>query len=248
MAGHSKWANIQHRKGAQDSKRAKAFSRLIRELVVAARMGGEDPQANARLRLALDRARAQNMPRDTIERAVRRGAGRLEGSDIEEISYEGYGPGGVAVLVECMTDNRNRTVSELRHVFARHGGNLGAAGSVAYLFSQAGVLTFPPGLDEERLLAAALDAGAEDVVIAADGSAEVLTAPADFVAVRDALLATGLEPVAAEVMQRAATAVPLGNEDALAVARLLDALEEIDDVQQVCCNAGFPGEVLARLA
>lgn len=248
MAGHSKWANIQHRKGAQDKKRAKAFSRLIRELVVAARMGGDDPLGNARLRLALDRARAQNMPRDTIERAVLRGAGKLEGSDIQEVTYEGYGPGGVAVLVECMTDNRNRTVSELRHVFARHGGNLGASGSVSYLFSQAGVLAFPQGVDEERLLAVALEAGAEDIVVAADGSAEVLTAPADFVAVRDALQAAGLEPASAEVTQRAATGAPLGAEDALAVAQLFDALEDIDDVQQVCSNAEFPEEVLARLA
>lgn len=247
MAGHSKWANIQHRKGAQDKKRAKAFTRLIRELAVAARMGGEDAATNPRLRLALDRARAQNMPRDTIERAIKRGAGKLDGSEIEEISYEGYGPGGMAVLVSCMTDNRNRTVSEVRHAFARHGGNLGAEGSVAYLFSEAGMLTFSAGIDEERLLALALDAGAEDVVMGGDGSAEVLTAPADFTTVRDHLLAAGLVPDSAEVTWRAATGAPLGMEDALRAVKLLEALEDIDDVQQVHANAEFPEEVLASL-
>jgi YebC/PmpR family DNA-binding regulatory protein len=248
MAGHSKWANIQHRKGAQDGKRARAFSRLIRELTVAARIGGGDPDANPRLRLALDRARAQNMPRDTIERAVKRGAGRLEGDGIEEVTYEGYGPGGVAVLVECMTDNRNRTVSEVRSAFTRHGGNLGAEGSVSYLFNPVGLLAYPPGTGEERLLEAALDAGAEDVVVADDGSAEVLTAPADFVAVRDALAAAGLAPASAEVTLRAAADTPLGAEDAARAARLLEALEDLDDVQRVSSNAGFPDEVLARLA
>jgi YebC/PmpR family DNA-binding regulatory protein len=248
MAGHSKWANIQHRKGAQDRKRAKAFTRLIRELTVAARSGGEDADANPRLRLALDRARAQNMPRDTIERAVKRGAGRLEGSEIQEVAYEGYGPGGVAILVECMTDNRNRTVSEVRGAFTHHGGSLGAGGSVSYLFNPVGLLAYPPGTGEERLLEAALDAGAEDVVVADDGSAEVLTAPGDFVAVRDALTAAGLAPAGAEVTLRAATAAPVGAEDAARVARLLEALEELDDVQQVYSNAEFPDEVLARLA
>ena len=248
MAGHSKWANIQHRKGAQDKKRAKAFTRLIRELTVAARLGGEDAAANPRLRLALDRARAQNMPRDTLERAIQRGAGTLEGSEIQEVTYEGYGPGGVAVLVSCMTDNRNRTVSELRNTVARHGGHLGAEGSVAYLFSTAGVLAFPAGTGEERLLAAALEAGAEDVVASADGSAEVLTAPADFARVRDALLAAGLAPAVAEVTQRAATSVPLGPADARSVMRLLEAIEDLDDVQAVHANAEFPEEVLACLA
>jgi len=248
MAGHSKWANIQHRKGAQDKRRAKVFTRLIRELTVAARMGGEDAESNPRLRLALDRARAQNMPRDTLERAIRRGAGKLEGSEIQEVTYEGYGPGGVAVLVACMTDNRNRTVSEVRSAFTRHGGNLGAEGSVAYLFNEVGQLTYPPGTGEDALLDAALAAGAEDVVVAPDGSAEVLTAPADFVAVRDALAAAGLEPATAEVTLRAAAGAPLGEEEAARAAKLLESLEELDDVQQVYSNAEFPEEVLARLA
>lgn len=248
MAGHSKWANIQHRKGAQDKRRAKVFTRLIRELTVAARMGGEDAESNPRLRLALDRARAQNMPRDTLERAIRRGAGKLEGSEIQEVTYEGYGPGGVAVLVACMTDNRNRTVSEVRSAFTRHGGNLGAEGSVAYLFNEVGQISYPPGTGEEALLDAALAAGAEDVVVAPDGSAEVLTAPADFVAVRDALAAAGLEPAAAEVTLRAAAGAPLGEEEAARAAKLLECLEELDDVQQVYSNAEFPEEVLARLA
>jgi len=248
MAGHSKWANIQHRKGAQDKRRAKVFTRLIRELTVAARMGGEDAESNPRLRLALNRARAQNMPRDTLERAIRRGAGKLEGSEIQEVTYEGYGPGGVAVLVACMTDNRNRTVSEVRSAFTRHGGNLGAEGSVAYLFNEVGQLTYPPGTGEDALLDAALAAGAEDVVVAPDGSAEVLTAPADFVAVRDALAAAGLEPATAEVTLRAAAGAPLGEEEAARAAKLLESLEELDDVQQVYSNAEFPEEVLARLA
>lgn len=247
MAGHSKWSNIQHRKGAQDKKRAKVFTRLIRELSIAARMGGEDAATNPRLRLALDRARAGNMPRETIERAIKRGAGTLEGSEIQEISYEGYGPGGVAVLVSCMTDNRNRTVAEVRSTFVKHGGNLGAEGSVAYLFNAAGVLSYPPGVGEEALLAAALEAGAEDMLPADDGSAEVLTAPADFVAVRDALAAAGLSPDNAELTLRPATTVLLGMEDGERAVRLLEALEDLDDVQQVYSNAEFPEELLASL-
>lgn len=240
MAGHSKWANIQHRKGAQDRKRARAFSRLIRELTVAARLGGADPQANPRLRLAMERARAENMPRDTLERAVSRGAGSLEGADIQEVRYEGYGPGGAAVLVECMTDNRNRTVSEVRNAFARHGGNLGAEGSVAYLFNPVGLISFRPGVVEAQLMEAALDAGAEDVIVNDDGSAEVLTDPRDFPRVREALVEAGLEPAAAMLTLRSAVQVAVAGEEATRLAGLLEALEDLDDVQAVHCNAGTP--------
>jgi YebC/PmpR family DNA-binding regulatory protein len=187
MAGHSKWANIQHRKGAQDRKRGQIFTKLIRELTVAARLGGPDPDANARLRLAIDRARAQSMPRDTLERAIKRGAGALEGAELTEARYEGYGPGGVAVIVECLTDNRNRTVADIRHAFGRYGGNLGADGSVAYLFNRVGLLGYPRDVDENALTGAAIEASAEDVVVNEDGSVEVLTDPDDFAAVRAAL-------------------------------------------------------------
>lgn len=247
MAGHSKWSNIQHRKGAQDKKRSKIFTRLIREITVAVRLGGEDADTNPRLRLALDKARGQNVPRDTIERAIKRGAGTLEGSQIEEISYEGYGPGGVAVLVSCMTDNRNRTVAEVRNAFTKQGGNLGAAGSVAYLFSEAGVLLYPAGSDEEALLSVALEAGAEDMLVADDGSIEVLTAPADFEAVRDTLTGAGLVPENAEVTLRPANTVLLDVEDGEVAVRLLEALEDLDDVQQVYSNAEFPEELLEGL-
>lgn len=247
MAGHSKWANIQHRKGAQDRKRGKVFSKLIRELAVAARAGGADADANPRLRLAIDRARAQNMPRDTMERAIQRGAGHAEGTDIQEVTYEGYGPGGVAVMVSCMTDNRNRTVSDIRHAFARHGGNLGAEGSVAYLFNPVGMLSFPPGLDEERLLEAALDAGGEDVVSNDDGSLDVLTDPKEFTRVKAALERAGLTAETAEVTLRSAAQVRLGEDDARRMVRLLETLEDLDDVQNVYSNADIPADVLARL-
>lgn len=247
MAGHSKWANIQHRKGAQDKKRGKMFSKLIRELTVAARLGGEDPGANPRLRLAVDKARGQNMPRDTIERAIQRGAGKLDGAQIEEVTYEGYGPGGAAVMVSCLTDNRNRTVSDIRHVFARHGGNLGADGSVGYLFNRVGLLSFPQGLDEDALLEAALEAGAEDVVTNDDGSVEVLTDPADFVPVREALARAGLVPQQAEVTLRSSVSARLDEEAATRMIDLLEALDDMDDVQSVCSNADIPEEVVARI-
>ncbi|GMW07872.1 MAG: putative transcriptional regulatory protein [Nevskiales bacterium] len=247
MAGHSKWANIQHRKGAQDKKRGKVFSKLIRELTIAARLGGSDPGANPRLRLAIDKARGQNLPKDTLERAIQRGAGRLDGAQIEEVTYEGYGPGGAAVMVSCLTDNRNRTVSEIRHVFARHGGNLGADGSVGYLFNRVGLLSFTAGTDEESLLAAALDAGAEDVVNSDDGSIEVLTDPADFEAVRDALAKLEFVPQHAEVTLRSAVSARLDPDAGAHMLRLLEDLDELDDVQNVCSNADIPEEVIARL-
>jgi YebC/PmpR family DNA-binding regulatory protein len=246
MAGHSKWANIQHRKGAQDKKRAKIFGKLIRELTVAARIGGADPAANPRLRLAVDRARAQNMPRDTLERAVQRGAGSVDGTDIQEVTYEGYGPGGAAVLVACMTDNRNRTVSEVRHAFTRLGGNLGAEGSVGYLFNEVGLLRFPSGTSEDTVMEAALAAGAEDVVTDADGSIEVLTDPREFHAVKSALDQAGLLAGHAEVTRRSSAGVALGEQDATRLLELLDALEELDDVQNVYTNAEFPVETLAE--
>jgi YebC/PmpR family DNA-binding regulatory protein len=247
MAGHSKWANIQHRKGTQDKRRGKIFTKLICELTVAARIGGADPNSNSRLRLTLDKARAQNMPRDTIDRAVKRGAGNLDGAEIQEVAYEGYGPGGVAVMVACMTDNRNRTVSDVRNAFTRHGGNLGAEGSVGYLFNQVGLLCFPPGVGEDRLMAAALDAGAEDIVGNADGSVDVLTDPRDFILVRDALERAGLVPDSAEITLRSSVNTPLAEEDAARMMKLLEALEDLDDVQNVYSNADISAEVLARL-
>ncbi len=243
MAGHSKWANIQHRKNAQDAKRGKIFTKLIREISVAARQGGGDPDTNPRLRLAIERALAANMPKDNIERAIRKATGSLEGAEYEEVRYEGYAPGGVAVLVECMTDNRNRTVSEVRHAFAKHGGNLGTEGSVAYLFRKIGVLSYAPGADENRILEVALEAGAEDVVrFEEDGSIEVLTAPEDFEQVRAALTRAGLRPDEAEITMRAATEVTVEGETARAVVKLLDYLEDLDDVQHVHSNADLPGE------
>ncbi len=244
MAGHSKWANIQHRKKAQDAKRGKLFTRLIREITVAARMGGGDPGSNPRLRLALDNALAANMPKDTVERAVKRGAGDLDESTLEEVTYEGYGPSGVAILVECMTDNRNRTVAEVRHAFSKCGGNLGTSGSVAYLFSQAGVLGFAPGSDEDAIMEVALEAGAEDVVVNDDGSVEVLTQPDHFAAVKDAFAASDHGPELAEVTMRASTTTTLEGDEAQKLVRLLDMLEELDDTQNVHCNADFADEAL----
>jgi YebC/PmpR family DNA-binding regulatory protein len=248
MAGHSKWANIRFRKGAQDAKRGKVFTKLIREITAACRMAGADPAMNPRLRLAIDRAKAQSMPRDNIDRAIKRGSGDVEGATFEETSYEGYGPGGAAVLVKCLTDNRNRTVAEVRHAFSRHGGNLGADGSVAYLFSHVGQLTYPPGSDEERIMEAAIEAGALDVVTSDDGSVEVLSEPGDFEAVRDKLVLARLAPEHAEVTMRAATRLEVGNVEGEVLLRLLEALEELDDVQQVYCNADIPEELLEESA
>ncbi len=236
MAGHSKWANIQHRKKAQDAKRGKLFTRLIREITVAAK-GGSDLSANPSLRTAVDKAKAQSVPKDAIERAVKRGAGELEGSDYEEIRYEGYGPAGVALIVDCLTDNRNRTVAEVRHAFSKSGGNLGQDGSVAFMFSSVGVLTYPPGSDEDAIMEAALEAGAEDVVTEEDGLIEVLTAPGDYLKVKEAMIEAGHEPVDSELTMRAANNVELGVEDSEKVQRLIDTLEELDDVQEVYHNA-----------
>lgn len=248
MAGHSKWANIQHRKGAQDAKRGKLFTKLIREITTAARIGGGDPASNPRLRLAVDKALDANMPKENIERAIKRGTGGLEGQALEEVRYEGYAPGGVAVMIDCLTDNRTRTVAEIRHAFSKCGGNLGADGSVAYLFSHVGVLSFPAGASEERIMEAALEAGAEDIVTNEDGSIDVLTKPEEFHRVKDVLASAGLTPESAEVTMRASTSVRLSSEDARAVIKLLDMLEELDDVQRVYSNADFPEEVLAALA
>jgi len=242
MAGHSKWANIRRHKGAQDAKRGKIFTRLIREVTVAARIGGGDPVHNPRLRTAIDKALAQNMPKDNIERAIKRGTGELEGAQYEEIHYEGYGPGGVAVLVECTTDNRTRTVGEVRHAFAKHGGNLGTDGSVAYLFKKLGVLSYAPGSNEDKIMEAALEAGADDVVTDDDGAIEVLTAPESFHAVNTAMTRAGLAPQHAEIAHRADVDVQLDGENADKVMILLEVLEDLDDVQNVYTNADFPTE------
>ncbi|HKK14063.1 MAG TPA: YebC/PmpR family DNA-binding transcriptional regulator [Gammaproteobacteria bacterium] len=247
MAGHSKWANIQHRKNAQDARRGKLFTRLIREITIAARQGEPDPAANPRLRLAVDKAQAANMPKDTIERAIKRGAGELEGQSYEEVRYEGYGPGGAAVMVDCMTDNRNRTVAEVRHAFSKFGGNLGTDGSVAFLFTKAGVLSYPAGSDEDAIMAAALEAGARDIVTNEDGSIDVLSEPDEYVNVKEAMIGAGFEPEHAEVTMRADTSSPLEGEDAEKMIKLLDMLEELDDVQNVYCNADISDEVLAAL-
>jgi YebC/PmpR family DNA-binding regulatory protein len=247
MAGHSKWANIQHRKGAQDKKRGKLFTKLIREITVAARAGGPDPAANPRLRLAMDKAKAQSMPKDNMERAIRRGSGDADSVQYHELTYEGYGPGGVAVLVECMTDNRNRTVAEVRHAFSKYGGKLGADGSVAYLFNKVGLMSFEPGLAEDLVMEAALDAGAEDVVVNGDGSIDVLTDPADFAAVRDALQANGLVPALAEITMRSSVSISLEEKDAESMVKLLEILEDLDDVQNVYSNADISEDILAHL-
>jgi len=246
MAGHSKWANIQHRKGAQDAKRAKLFTRLIREITVAARMGGGDPSANPRLRAAIDKGLAGNMTKDAIERAIKRGAKATDGNNYEEVRYEGYGPGGIAVMVDCMTDNRNRTVAEVRHAFGKCAGNLGTAGSVAYLFEKVGILSFPPGSDEDQIMEVALEAGAQDVVD--DDAIEVLTAPDDFYSVKEAMEKAKLIPTQAEVTMRASTNTALDLDNAKKMLRLLDMLEDLDDVQQVYSNADISDDIMAQLA
>ena len=247
MAGHSKWANIQHRKNAQDAKRGKLFTKLIREITVAARSGDPDPNANPRLRTAVDKALTANMTRDTIERAIKRGSGAIEGEHYEEVRYEGYGPGGAAVMVDCMTDNRNRTASDVRYAFSKYGGNLGTDGSVAYLFTKLGVLSYPAGSDEDALIEVALDAGAQDVVSNDDGSVDVLTDPADFNRVKDAMLAAKFAPESAEVTLRASTSAVLDAEAAASMVKMLDVLEDLDDVQQVYSNADISEEILGQL-
>jgi YebC/PmpR family DNA-binding regulatory protein len=247
MAGHSKWANIQHRKGAQDAKRGKLFTKLIREITVAARMGDPDPASNPRLRMAIDKALGGNMTRDTIERAIKRGSGVQDGENFEEVRYEGYGPGGVAVMVDCLTDNRNRTVAEVRHAFTKAGGNLGTDGSVAYQFAKTGILSYPTGSDEDQLMEAALEAGADDVVGNDDGSFDVLTQPDAFIDIRDGMKAAGLKPEQAEVTMRAEITTPLTLDDAEKMLRLLEVLEDLDDVQEVYSNADISEEIMGQL-
>ncbi len=247
MAGHSKWANIQHRKKAQDAKRGKLFTKLIREIVVSAKMGGGDPDANPRLRAAVDKALSGNMTRDTIERAIKRGAGDGEGDSVEELVYEGYGPSGVAILVECMTDNRNRTVAEVRHTFGKAGGNLGAEGSVAYMFNKCGQIIYAPGSDEEQVMDLALEAGADDVIANDDGSIEVITPVDAFGDVKDALDAAGLEAVNAEVTRIPENTSELDNASAEKLLRLVDSLEDLDDTQDVFHNGDISEQVLDSL-
>ena len=247
MAGHSKWANIQHRKGAQDKKRGKLFTKLNREITIAARIGGSDLTSNPRLRLAVDKAKSQSMPKDNIDRAIKRGAGEMDGVDYLELRYEGYGPGGSAVMVDCMTDNKNRTVAEVRHAFSKFGGNLGADGSVSYLFSEVGLVSYAVGADEDAIMEAAIDAGAEDVVVDEDTSIEVVTDPGDFEAVRDAMREAGHEPEDAEITMRASTSAELDLKAAGTIVKMLEALEDLDDVQNVYSNAEISEEILAQL-
>ena len=237
MAGHSKWANIKHKKAATDAKRGKIFTRLIKEITVSSRLGGPDASSNPRLRLAIDKARDQNMPKDTIDNAIKRGAGQLEGVSYEEIRYEGYGINGAAVIVDCMTDNRTRTAGDVRHAFSKYGGNLGTDGSVAYLFKHCGQIVFAPGTSEARVMEAAIDAGAEDVITNDDGSIEVVTGPYDFIAVKDALAKAGLKPEVGEVVMKALNEVEMAGEDAQRMRKLIDALESLDDVQEVYTSA-----------
>jgi YebC/PmpR family DNA-binding regulatory protein len=244
MAGHSKWANIKHKKAAVDAKRGKVFTKIIRELTVAAKQGAS-PDDNPRLRGVMDKALAANMKKDTIEKAIARGAGQAEGDNYEEVIYEGYAPGGVAVMVECLTDNRNRTVAEVRHAFSKRGGNLGTDGSVSYLFERKGIITFAPGSDEEAVLALALEAGAEDVVENDDGSVDVTTPWEDFQQVKEQLVAGGLMPANAEVAMIPAVRVPLDMEGAQSLLALVDMLEDLDDVQSVHTNADIPDEAYA---
>ena len=247
MAGHSKWANIRHKKGKTDAKRGKLFTRLIREVTVAARLGGADAASNPRLRAAIDTALSANMPKDTIERAAARGAGNLDSDSYEELRYEGYGPNGVAIVVDCMTDNRNRTVADVRHAFTKHGGNLGTDGSVSYLFKKVGLINVEGNVEEEALMEVAIDAGAEDVVQNEDGSYEITTAWEEISSVNDVLVSAGYDLATSEVTMQAETTVSLNQEAAESMLKFLDALEEIDDVQKVYSNAAISVDVLTLL-
>ena len=237
MAGHSEWANIQHRKGRQDAKRGALFTRLIKEITVAAKMGGGDPAMNPRLRLAMEKAADGNMPKDTVQRAIQRGVGGLEGVNYEEIRYEGYGVAGAAVIIDCLTDNRTRTVADVRHALTKHGGNLGTDGSVAFQFTHCGQLVFAPGTDEDKLMEVGLEAGAQDILSNDDGSLEVITEPGDFIAVKTALEAAGLKAEVAEITMKPQNELELTGDDAVKMQKILDALENVDDVQQVYTNA-----------
>jgi YebC/PmpR family DNA-binding regulatory protein len=239
VAGHSKWANIQHRKGRQDEKRGKVWTRVIREIMVAARAGGGDLNANPRLRLAVDKAKAANMPADTIKRNIDKATGNLEGVNYEEIRYEGYGIGGAAIIVDTMTDNKVRTVAEVRHAFSKHGGNLGTEGSVAFQFKHCGQMIFAPGTSEDKVMEIALEAGADDVITDEDGAIEVLTSPGDFEAVKNALTQAGLTPEVAEVTLRPENTIELSGDDAAKMQKILDVLEDLDDVQEVYHNAAL---------
>jgi YebC/PmpR family DNA-binding regulatory protein len=248
MAGHSKWANIKHRKAGQDAKRGKIFTKLLREITVAVKSGGPDAGTNPTLRTAIDKALGSNMRRDTIDNAIKKASGAQEGANYEEVRYEGYGPGGTAVMVECLTDNRNRTVSDVRHAFTKAGGNLGTDGSVAYLFTKTGILSYAEDADEDALMEAALEAGANDVVTNDDGSIDVMTSPEDYLAVKDALIAAGFTPDNAEVTMQASTQTELDAEDAEKMLRLIDRLEDLDDVQNVYSNADISEEIVAQFA
>ena len=247
MAGHSKWANIKHKKAKVDAKRGKIFTKLIRKLTVAAKQGGSDPEMNPALRLAISEAQAANMPKDTIDRAIKRGAGEDDGTIYEEVRYEGYGQNGVAIMVDCLTDNRNRTVAEVRHTFTKYGGNMGTDGSVNYLFTKQGVISFDPNVDEDTLMEVAIESGADDVIVNDDNSKDVVTAPEQFSDVLDALKAKNLEPINAEVAMVASTQVTLDLATAEKVIKLIDMMEDLDDVQQVHTNADIPAEVLEQL-
>ncbi len=247
MAGHSKWANIKHRKAGQDAKRGKIFTKIIRELTVAAKTGGGNVADNPRLRAVVDKALAANMTRDTVDRAIARGAGTAENENLEELVYEGYGPGGIAVLVETLTDNKNRTVAEVRHGFTKFGGSLGTSGSVSYMFERTGVISFPAGSDEEKIMESALEAGAHDVINNDDGTIDVMTTLESFGAVKDALLADGLEPGSAEVTMLAANETELDLDGAQSLLKLVDHLEDLDDVQNVFTNANISEEVMGQL-
>ena len=249
MAGHSKWANIKRHKAKQDAKRGKLYTKLIREITISAKLGGADANSNPRLRAALDKAQIANMTRDVIERAIKRGSGGMEGEDVEEIRYEGYGPGGIAVMVDCMTNNRNRTVGEVRHAFTKNGGNLGTDGSVGYLFKKQGQLTFAPCVDEERLIELALESGAEDIMINDDKSVEVITIPESFHTIKEMLTRNGFHPEQAEVTMLASTNVPITDKDtAEKVMSLIDVLEDLDDVQEVYSNADIAEEIVNDLS
>ena len=243
MAGHSKWANIQHRKGRQDKKRGKLFSKLIREVTVAAKLGN-DPSANPRLRAAIDKAKSQSMPKENIDRAVSRGSGDEEGFNFEEVTYEGYGPGGAAIFIECMTDNRNRTVAEVRHALSKFGGNLGSDGSVSYLFEKVGLMTIPEVNNKNETMEIAIDSGAEDLESNDDGSIDIFTSPTDFMNVKESLIAEGVNPDIAEITMRASVSVSMDIKHAESMLKLLDVLEDLDDVQAVHSNAEIPDEVL----
>lgn len=248
MAGHSKWANIKHRKGAQDARRGKIFTKLIREITVAAKgSGGGDPTNNPSLRTAIDKALGANMKRDTIDNTIKKATGALDGVSYEEVRYEGYGPGGTAVMVNCLTDNRNRTVADVRHAFSKHGGNLGTDGSVAYLFRKVGIISFSSVMDEDRVMEVAMEAGADDVVTNDDGSIDVFTSPDDYLLIKEAMISAGLEPVNAEVTMHADTKTALDVEGAEKMLKLIDRLEDLDDVQDVYTNADISDEIMADL-